>query len=275
MFESCVVCENKTYDVVARYGEPDVYEIAAGVTESLYWREWVRCSKCEFHYSRYSRRPEVFDEFYAKGYRDEDASWRQESSLERYRRIIALPPEQSETRIRFEWILRNCSHLKSSSRENWRALDIGGASGVFAAVLKENAWDVAVVDPSNEGGFIEEELNIPYFASPLEEMDGKEKFHFATMNYVLEHVTSPERMLRLAKHVLEPDGLLFIEVPDVSNFRYLPADHDIFNACHLWMFDKKSLEHLLDRTGFRMFAAETIKVLRGHRGLMIMAELNG
>jgi SAM-dependent methyltransferase len=272
MPENCAVCDIKEYRTVLRFDKPDVYERAAGVGLDGYWREWVACAECGFHYSRYSRSPDVFESFYTKGYRQDQASWRGESSIERFRKIAALPPAQSETQIRIDWIVDQCERLREWPESGRMVLDVGGASGVFAGLFSKREWNCTVVDPSVEGKFIETDLGIPYIACPIGEAEVLGEFHLVSMNYVLEHLLDPLSTLEGTKKALRPDGLLFIEVPDASNFKHLPLDHDIFNACHLWMFDCDSLGGVLERAGYRLLVTETLDVLRGHKGLMVLAE---
>lgn len=272
MSDACILCADPGFRMVERYDAPDVYECAAGVSTVGYWREWVACNSCGFHYSRYSRPGDIFDAFYEEGYRGDEAEWRGEGAFERFNRIMALPLPQSETHQRIAWIKQQISDVRHWCNDDCAMLDIGGASGVFAALFQDDVWRSRVVDPAVEGQFIQAELGIPYISKPLEDAEFSEKFHLVAMNYVLEHVKDPMATLRKARSLLKLDGMLFVEVPDAANFDRLPGTHDIFNACHLWMFDRNSLGRMLEQVGFRMLKDETLKVLRGHTGLMVLAE---
>ena len=96
-------------------------------------------------------------------------------------------------------------------------------------------------------------------------------YDLISLVYTLEHLADPFEALRSAAEGLRPGGLLFVEVPDALAFRLKPGDDDIFNACHLWMFDPVSLAQLLARYGFELFALERTHTVRGHYGLMALA----
>ena len=271
--DNCLICGSSARRVRASYDHPDQYECAVGVPSEDYWREWVCCERCEFHYSRYSRNERVLDQLYEVGYRTK-SEWREEGASERFKKIIDLPKSESETHRRIDWIKANLPSSEDREEGGFRLLDVGGASGVFAALFEDSRWRSAVVDPSQEGAFIKEELGIAYTISTLEEADINDRFDLVSLNYVLEHVGDPVEMLRQSKQLLRNDGYLFIEVPDVSNFDTVSHDHDIFNACHLWMFDFNSLSKLLQRADLLVVASEVLTVLRGHRGLMILAGIS-
>lgn len=272
MNDACIICESSEHIELARYSEPDIYEVAAEVSPKGYWRKWVKCSSCGLCYSQFSRSPDTFDLLYANGYRGQDAAWRGESAYERYQRIIGLPPDQLETHLRILWIKRQIQKLRNWPDSQRKLLDIGGASGVFAALFQDENWRSAVIDPAAEGRFIEAKLGIPYIEEPLEQAKCATEFDLVSMNYVLEHLRDPIGALKLAMRRMGADGLLYIEVPDASNFVHLNADHDIFNACHLWMFDESALSKCLERVGLSVISSQVLTVRRGHRGLMLLAE---
>ena len=76
----------------------------------------------------------------------------------------------------------------------------------------------------------------------------------------------------LAKDLI-PGGLTYIEVPDAIAFDRLPADDDIFNSCHLWMFDPKSITFLLNSAGFELLYLRQTRAVRGHFALMTISKL--
>lgn len=271
MPDFCIICGASERRPVVSYDVPDVYERAAGLPAEGYWREWVSCSNCGFHYSRYSRAGDFFDAYYARGYRSSSVV-RDETAYARFKRIVSLPKSESETHTRIDWIKKVLATARDWGGRSCNLLDIGGASGVFAALFHNEQWNSVVVDPAEEGLFIKKKLGITYIAAPMEKVELETQFQLASLNYVLEHLVDPTVVLRRIRRLLSPDGMLFIEVPDVSNFETLPEEHDIFNSCHLWMFGRTSLEALLNQVGFKVCSIKVGTVKRGHRGLMLLAE---
>lgn len=63
---------------------------------------------------------------------------------------------------------------------------------------------------------------------------------------VLEHVTSPERMLSEIARVLTPDGILILSAPQAWRIHSAPVDY--------YRFTRHGLEYLLGRHGFETLA---------------------
>ena len=142
---ACLLCGASRYEVLLAYDRPDAYEMAAGVGGDGYARHWVRCAGCGFHYARYSRDPDVLDRIYVSAYRDEAAAWRRHSIEETFRRIVALPPEESETWARIDWIKAELRALA--------AADLG-----FARALLRATGNVAALAVLNTVGRVLEEV---------------------------------------------------------------------------------------------------------------------
>jgi SAM-dependent methyltransferase len=75
----------------------------------------------------------------------------------------------------------------------------------------------------------------------------------------LEHLGSPERILRLIHAALPPGGLLLVSVPNVANLyvrlallcgRFPYADCGILDRSHRVFFTRSSLARMLDEAGF-------------------------
>lgn len=274
---SCLLCGSEGFAEVRAYAAPDMYEKMVGVAEEGYWRQWVRCTGCGLHYSRYSRDALVLDNLYRSDYRSGAAAWRGGASTrDIFRKVIALPPEQSETRERVAWIKREIATL---ARDNVvklrpaprRALDIGGASGVFAYEFRDADWQSHVIDPAQDGKFLESEYGIPYRAKEYEANAFGVDFDLTSMIFVLEHLRDPAGALAGSVADLASGGLVYIEVPDVLAFERKPPEDDIFCSCHLWMFDPGSLAQLVTRSGFEIAVMRRAHTLRDHYVIRVLA----
>ena len=276
--DHCLICGNPEAVVVQTATAPDLYEQRVGVTAEGFARAWVRCAGCGFHYSRYSRDPLVLDRLYVAGYREAAAAWRGASTEEVFRRVIALPDDQSETRARIRWIKQGIAEAKAAglikwAEPPWRMVDVGGATGIMAYEFQDDQWRPHVVDPAPEGRFIEAH-GIPYCQAPFRGGLLEAPVQLASLVYVLEHLRDPDQSLRDVASGLTGDGLVFIEVPDALAFGRKPPEDDIFNACHLWLFDPVSLLALLARTGFEALRLARIRTIRDHFTLMVLARLS-
>ncbi|MFN3077569.1 MAG: class I SAM-dependent methyltransferase [Alphaproteobacteria bacterium] len=271
----CLICRGRDFEDVIRYDAPDSYEQAVGVPGSGYARAWVRCRQCGFHFSLYSRDPAILDRLYEGGYRESSAVWRRESTEATFHRVIALPAGQSETKTRVAWIKAEMDRARAAellprTPPPWRMVDVGGATGIMAYEFQDADWRTMVVDPAPEGRFVEAH-GVAYLQSAYRPGLVSGPVDLFTLVYALEHLSDPRGILAALRRDLNPGGGLYVEVPDAAAFGRKPADDDIFNACHLWMFDPRSLVTLLAESGFETLKLERTKTIRGHYATMILA----
>ncbi len=146
-----------------------------------------------------------------------------------------------------------------------------GATGIMAHEFRSPRWLSHVVDPDQNGRFMEERHGIPFKQARYEPGLFGHGFELVTLVYVLEHVADPAAVLESLKGDLGPDSTIFIEVPDAIAFGLKSVDDDIFNACHLWMFCPSTLARLLDRCGYESLAIRRLKTRRGHYAMMLIA----
>jgi len=273
---ACLLCGERSAATVFTYDRPDAYEAAVGVDDGGYARAWVRCAACGFHYSRFSRDPEQLDRIYDQAYRDAASGFRSERSEAIFQRVVALPPEESESLQRVEAIKQAITRLQSEEvLQPWpqrplRMLDVGGASGVFSYLFQDDVWRAEIVDPGQQGRFIEAH-GVGYIQGRFESTLDVGPFHLISMNYLLEHVGDPRQLLATAHGHLHEPGLLYVEVPDELAFEHKPKQDDIFNACHLWMFGPSSLQQLLAEADFEPLTLTRGRSPRGHFALGILA----
>jgi ubiquinone/menaquinone biosynthesis C-methylase UbiE len=157
-----------------------------------------------------------------------------------------------------------------------KILDIGCAQGNIATLLAENGFGAVALDLNqsflNYAKKKREFGDISYVcASALNMPFENEKFDAVIIGELVEHVAYPEKLLKEAKRVLKPGGLMIITTPNNHIFlgmlsgikpelfedikdrnkllkrQFGPAGKD-----HLFVFDKKSLNALLERQGFEI-----------------------
>ena len=274
--KKCLICNSGNSEVVFAYNKPDIYEIAMSEDKAGYFRKWLRCKQCGFHYSVGSQSKQNLRKNYILTYRDKINSWRNASPEETFQKTLALPDKQSETKIRVQWIKKHIaeawqSGMTKSTHPPYLALDIGGGVGIFAYVFQDKYWKSYVIDPSKGCEFIKTSLNIPLKQTFYRPRLFARKFNFVSLVYVLEHIIDPIRLVRNIHKDIKKHSFLFLEVPDAISFRIKPSGDDIFNSTHLWMFDPKSLSLLLDRCGFEVISLERLKTIRGHFAIMTLA----
>lgn len=270
----CVVCGSFDAEIIKRYTEPDVYEAKVGILPDGYYRCWVRCNSCSMFRSEFSRDPEILHTIYEKQYRETGTQWRQNGVEELFLRIIAIDPAQSETHFRVNWLFNSLEMLRTASLYQFATsatlLDVGGASGVFAYAMKEKGFQAHVIDPSQDGAFMEK-YGIGYTQGYFGKRDLDQQYDVISFLYVLEHLANPAEILADCKPRLKKGGVLFFELPDATAFHLCATDHDAFNACHLWLFGSRQITQLLHQQGFSLLAMQRYVTVRGYPSMMLIA----
>lgn len=256
------------------YNVPDQYEIAAGVRPEGYFRRWVRCSSCGFCYSQYSRDEGVIDKIYHTSYRSKSSAWRDTDVVQMFEKIIRLPESESETKSRIRWIKDRLAELYESAmitKKGGLLLDIGGGNGIFAYEFQDKEWRSHVIDPDENGRFMEERFGIPFVQGNYVSGSFGFKFDLISLNFVLEHLPRPDIILGDVQNDMQNGALVYIEVPDAISFEKKKPEDDIFNSCHLWMFSPNTLTRLLDACGLEVFVMNRSKSKRGNFILNVLA----
>lgn len=132
-------------------------------------------------------------------------------------------------------------------------LEIGSGSGAFLQVVRgANTVFLEGIEP-DEGSrkWINENLNIPIYQS-IWNVLGK-KYDLIVMFHVLEHLREPIKFLISLRNILNPDGKIVIEVPNVRDIMlYLRPYRKayFFQKSHLYYFNKDTLSQICEKAGF-------------------------
>jgi 2-polyprenyl-3-methyl-5-hydroxy-6-metoxy-1,4-benzoquinol methylase len=256
----CILCGSALKDTIAVQSFKDLYLELIDPKYQNIDRKLVSCQKCGFVYHD----PQLDDRdaliLYEKF---RDFTFRNESDDDYFDRITSYPESESENHHKFEWIRNIDSNFINRGGD---LLDVGCGGGVFIYTFLKNApgWDAWGVEPTPAfAELAQRRLNRPIVASTYKAniFPGK-KFNLITVNQVLEHVVDPLGFLKDIKDELVDEGLLYIEVPDVSDLESLPVDHDRFQMQHLWIFSVDTLTKLCESAGLRKIKIETVKTIR-------------
>jgi SAM-dependent methyltransferase len=140
-----------------------------------------------------------------------------------------------------------------------RLLDIGSGPGFFLKTAKNRGWSVAGIEPSRQAAAHARGLGIAVTEGFFDETSGPMLGHFDAINLtnVLEHVPDPIAILQAARAILDPGGVLCVNVPnDFSPFQIAAAataatgEWWLAPPHHLNYFDFATLANLLERLEF-------------------------
>ena len=141
-------------------------------------------------------------------------------------------------------------------------LEVGCSYGFFLSELDKQKLDINLqgIEPSSvEGDFAKNILglrNIYHGSAEDFGMLGK-RFDVIALFHVLEHVGDPMCVLRLLHTLLNPDGLIWVEVPDAEqlNGDLIEFQH-VISCQHLYEFSPNTLNQMLLSVGFEKVVLE-------------------
>lgn len=146
-----------------------------------------------------------------------------------------------------------------------RLLDIGAGEGIICQVAAKRGFAVDAIEPS--ANLRERFVALNGFqACPSffdEEFIGElhELYDVAVLNQVLEHLHSPDRVVRLLSSTVRRHGIVFVGVPHFGSIlSRLQGKSDMYVTPphHLNFFSKAGLRRLFERHGFEAVYVETV-----------------
>jgi len=145
-------------------------------------------------------------------------------------------------------------------------LDLGAGTGTFSKVARARGWQPRALDLNAASVQRCRELGIYAIraAFPSSALQGR-VFDVVVMNDFLEHVGDPVAVVRAARELLAPSGVLFITTPDVGAMVARLAGRRWLHLKpneHLLYFDRRTITTLLEHTGFRVEVLRSIGRVR-------------
>ncbi len=191
--------------------------------------------------------PEMYREFYSGEYD------------ERYR-----PPECStQSPARRAYVSRIWPKLEGQAlRDGDAVLDIGAGMGWTLEFLGQRFnghLAFAAVEASEPCVGHLESLGVELLARDADaqwHVGNKERFSLVILRHALEHFLQPIEVLLKASYVLSPQGVIYIEVPDMMSPKG-PLDRHWFGATHTYYFCKETLVCAAERAHLKPLRVES------------------
>ena len=268
----CYLCQSNNRSVLLTQKGADDYLSLVDKSYHSIERNWFVCNDCGFVY----RSPVLTEEDCKRLYENyEKDALKNTDPNEFFDKIINLPDEESENHQKLKWLLGVLSSTSGEglSKKEFSFLDVGCGSGLLMFSLKKecqnaNGFGVelnpqyAALASARSGGTVKQGL----YQSGLFDHD----FSLIMLTKVLEHVPDPLVLISEMARDLKSGGFLFIEVPDVIDFKSLEADDPRFFIPHIYFFSAATLGELARRTGLRVLESRTIVTHRGRSYLQMV-----
>lgn len=135
-------------------------------------------------------------------------------------------------------------------------LDYGCGTGAFLHEMKQHGWKIQGIEPDQGARQKAEQLNKISIGSPGNlSYFPQASFDVITMWHVLEHVHDLHQVVEQLKHLLTPNGKLFIAVPnhtsyDAQHYATYWAAYDV--PRHLYHFSPFAMKQLMLQHGLQV-----------------------
>jgi SAM-dependent methyltransferase len=146
-----------------------------------------------------------------------------------------------------------------------RVLEVGCGSGQQLAALRARGWDVQGLEvDEHAAAHARNAFGVPVFCGTLHQASfGDEEFDAVVMSHVIEHVYDPIGLLRESRRVLKRGGHLVSITPNSEGWGHARFRRSWFGLDpprHLFLFSRKTLEHIAQTCGFRDVETSTTAV---------------
>lgn len=131
-----------------------------------------------------------------------------------------------------------------------KLLDVGCGYGFFLAHMKNRISQADGLELDDQvAAFAREQYGLRVDTCTIEAFDSAQRYDCIVMCDVLEHLLEPANVLKRCHALLQPGGVLFVQVPNLVGLK-LPLGHTWGLPHHLWQFGSGNLRTLVEKSGF-------------------------
>ena len=268
----CYLCGSNNKDILFKQEGHDPYLAKIHKSALEIDLNWMICNECGFVY-RSPALTEVELDLLYKSY-DQDV-FSNTTPDDYFNKIISLPNEESENWQKIAWLKEAISNI--GRKDVFDALDIGCGGGTLLHTARKelSLKNVSGVELNEVyADLARRRLNADILNQDYVSGLFNNKFDLLINTKVLEHVPDPIPFLQQMHGDLKQGGLLFIEVPDVSDMFRLPPSNERFWIPHVQFFSANTLNALLRKVGFSILSHRVILTHRKRSYLQFVAQKN-
>lgn len=149
-----------------------------------------------------------------------------------------------------------------SFKYSGKILDVGCGAGFFLDYARRQGWETHGVElTKNNFRYAKEILGLDVYNMDIENLKfAGGYFDAVTMWDVLEHIKHPLIALEKVHNLLNNDGILFLETPNVASIYHLITGKNWISFAefsHIYFFSPKTIVELLNKIGFKVMFLET------------------
>lgn len=233
----CICCNSSNFDV---YSEKSYLELQIN-----------KCKNCGLYVTGNSeeRIKDIIQYYYKKEFWDIVGS---ELSL-----TSNFTDVNSQGKRR-QWVSQY-AYCKPYLQNKKRFLDVGAGAGQTIFWFEELDFDVMGIEPDLRNvELINGKLkNGKCLQGFIEEFNTNEKFDIIWISHVFEHLIKPDIVLKKFKKNINPNGIVFIEVPNCGNKEIL--DLSIHKNPSTYHFTKDTISNIAKRSGYKVLRCDVFK----------------
>jgi 2-polyprenyl-3-methyl-5-hydroxy-6-metoxy-1,4-benzoquinol methylase len=139
-------------------------------------------------------------------------------------------------------------------------LEVGSATGLFLKFMKEKGYKpVGIEICGDSANYGIKQYGVDIINCSLEDAVFDRRFDFVHFSHLIEHLNDPFNFLKKVYDLLNDKGYALITTPNSSGLfaSYYDEDWRCIVDDHLFLFNKKNLEKLLVKTGFKIIKSMT------------------
>ncbi|MBX9759809.1 MAG: methyltransferase domain-containing protein, partial [Beijerinckiaceae bacterium] len=150
----------------------------------------------------------------------------------------AARPRMRQIARNFERVQGFWSRWGHMLRNHRRVLDVGAGSGEFLFFAQGLGYEASGVEPNvGYSAFCRDELGLAARTASIEDLQASEGvYDFIRLNHVVEHLRDPVEALEKIAERLAPDGVIYVEVPNILHYANAKSKGGIFHYGHISNF---------------------------------------
>ncbi|MEL7344807.1 MAG: class I SAM-dependent methyltransferase [Pseudomonadota bacterium] len=156
----------------------------------------------------------------------------------------SVKPKLRSMLRRLRWAHEFFGTHKDTIGSRRRLFDIGAGAGEFLFFAQKAGFETKGIEPDQAyAEFCRDAMGLDVETGTIGQTDvAQGSFDLITLVHVLEHLADPTAALRQIADWTSPDGLIYVEVPDIERMVRHHGSNGLFHFGHIWNFSPGTLQ---------------------------------